>query len=169
MADLPPGFGAGSNLLEVSVTGGVSRSDEFDLSITDDRIIEDQLAALTQQVRTQQAQITELPALLAGVTRGVDTATGVDTVVLSGANFQVASGTGVTNDLVNGAGNVIIGYNESSSSTKTGSHNLVIGSFHSYTRTSVIVAGYSSSISGAYATVVGGNNAIASGAYSSIV
>lgn len=166
VASLPAEIGPGSYLLDVFVTGGTSRSDEFDLSITDDQIIEEQLAVLEQTIQDQQAQIDALTSLLAGVSRGIDSNTGVDTLVLAGANLQLVNATGVTDGMANGAGNLIIGYNGLSSSEKTGSHNLVIGDFHTYTNTSGIIAGSSHIVTGDYAAAVGGRAHIASGRFS---
>jgi hypothetical protein len=151
VAALPAGTSPGSYLLDVIVTGGTSRSDEFDVTISNEPELEARIAALE--------------ALLAGVTRGTDGGTGVDTIRLTGANLQLVNGTGHTDFTANGAGNLILGYNTHNPLTeKTGSHVLVIGDLHSYTGSSGVVAGYSHILEGMRSSIVGGSYSTIDGA-----
>jgi hypothetical protein len=84
---------------------------------------------------------------------------GQPSVVFSGVNLYVQSGAGGTNSTPNGVGNLIVGYNERPGSgvVRTGSHNLVVGRDHSFGSYGGVVFGLGNSISGKYATVLGGN------------
>jgi hypothetical protein len=167
VAALPADITAGSYLLDVFVTGGTSRSDEFDLTITDDEALEQEVAALEADVATLQGQVDGLSTLLAGATRGPDPITGVDTLVFSGLNLQVTNGTGDTERSMNGAGNLIVGYNAGNMSLdRSGSHNLVIGDWNAYSQWSGAVVGVGNSITGEYAVVMGGSDNVASGYWS---
>lgn len=88
----------------------------------------------------------------------------------TGTNVQVVSGSGATNGTVNGLGNLIIGYNalRGSGNVRTGSHNLVVGDGQNYSSYGGMVAGFSNSITGIYASVSGGGNNTASGPSASV-
>jgi hypothetical protein len=132
--------------------------------------LEAAVAALTARVDTLESKVAglesdndDLEALLAGVTRNGDT------LKFTGMNLQVVNGLGST-ATSNGLGNVIIGYNEDvgTSETRTGSHYLIVGREHTWTAYAGIVAGYSSTVTGAYASVSGGYYNTASGTYTSV-
>lgn len=98
-------------------------------------------------------KVAALETTFAGVTR-------TDNVItFSGVNVMIVSGTGHTYDPPNGLGNLIVGYDEprDSGSDKTGSHNIVLGSQNNYSSYGGIVAGFSNTISGIYASVTGGS------------
>jgi hypothetical protein len=155
--------------VEVIVTSGSSRSDEFDVTIPNDAALEAEIDALQVEGAALDTRIAALETLLAGATRGTDGNTGVDTLVLSGANLQVVNGTGSTDGSPNGAGNVIIGYNTTFGLPKTGSHFLIVGDDHGYTTSSGIVAGNANSVTGQYGAAVGGQFNHVSGDFSAIV
>jgi hypothetical protein len=119
-----------------------------------------------------QAEIDELKALLAGVSRGTDPNTGKDTLQFSNMNVQIVSGSGITNRIGNGMGNLIIGYNElrQNGNDRNGSHMLVIGRELNYTAESFggMVVGLQSQTSDSYASVSGGQSNTASGSFASI-
>jgi hypothetical protein len=159
VAQLPAGIQSGGYLLEVIITGGSSRQDEFDLVITNEDALEARVAALE--------------TLLAGVTRGVDPISNADTLLLTGMNLQVVNGSGSTNS-ENRVGNVIIGYNldstaNPSSSDKRGSHNLVIGDGHKYTQSSGIVSGHDSYLNNDYSVILGGYGHLVDGASAGVI
>ena len=92
----------------------------------------------------------------------------VDDVIFTGCNVHVQNGQGGT-DISNGVGNLIIGYNETGGSlARRGSHNVVIGPEHSYSGYGGLVAGFDNTVSGAFASVSGGNGNTASGFAASI-
>ncbi len=131
-----------------------------------------------------QAEIDQLKALLAGVTR-----TG-DNLNFDGMNVRIRNGLGATNGnpdqtdltdptdtVVNGLGNLIVGYDEpaydihgniSNIQEKTGSHNIVVGPGHNYSSFGGLVSGFSNRISGPYTSVNGGFINWAKGIFSSI-
>jgi len=91
-------------------------------------------------------------------------------VIFEGVNVHIRSGAGATNDGGVGLGNLIIGYNEGrenideeGETKRTGSHNLVIGPYHNYEGVGGLVAGCYNTVSGAYATVSGGEGNTAVG------
>jgi hypothetical protein len=114
------------------------------------------------------------------------------TVRITGANFQVVNGTGTTGGAKNGVGNLIVGYNEAdgrwvcsdpnytnqasceahaetwSKSHFSGSHNIVVGNGQNYPGYGGLVAGYTNTVIGAYASVSGGSDNIAGGEHSSV-
>lgn len=106
------------------------------------------------------------------------------TLRVSGLNVQIVNGLGATNGnpaqpnstdpaetATNGLGNLILGYAEEPffASDRTGSHNLVIGSENRYSSYGGLVAGRLNSISGPYATIVGGLGNIATADSSAIL
>ena len=93
-------------------------------------------------------------------------------VIFEAANVLVWDGTGSTSGTPTGLGNLIVGYDELSpdpwADDKTGSHNLMVGPQHTYSKYGGLVAGYNSSVTGAYASVSGGANNTASSVSSSV-
>lgn len=92
-------------------------------------------------------------------------------ILITGANVHVRSGSGFTNDngTLKGLGNLIIGYNESSAVlSRTGSHNLIGGSLNSFSSFGGMVFGLQNTISGQYASVLGGNGNTAVGSNSTV-
>ena len=106
---------------------------------------------------------------------------------ITGANLNIRDGSGATGGTLgspyipnpNGLGNLIIGYNENgippctgcpsqAERPRTGSHNLVLGVDNGYTSIGGIVAGFSNTISGPYATITAGEYSIASDKFSSV-
>jgi len=101
-------------------------------------------------------------------------------VVISGANLRIVNGLGRT-DTTNGLGNLIVGYNESRvpgcsgsipgpfcTDNHTGSHNVVVGVENNFSSFGGLVVGLLNEISGAFATVSGGDHNVASGPVSSV-
>ena len=133
------------------------------LSGGDDRTVDGRLDALEARVSVLEADNAALKATLSGVSRNGDT------LLFTGMNLQVINGLGQT-DSKNTLGNLIIGYNTFSSGTpfRGGSHYLVVGDEHQYRSWGGIVAGYSNTASGEYATVTGGYANTASGNFSSV-
>ena len=121
--------------------------------------LETELDAVAAQNAAQQTTITELTALLAGVTRP-----DANTIRFAG-NLQLVNGSGVTDGSPNGLGNLLIGYNASNGDTKGGSHNLVVGDNHTYLSTSGVVTGNDNRLSGQGAFASGHSNT-AQGLYS---
>ena len=121
-------------------------------------------------------------ALLAGVTRGVDSNTSQDTLTFTNMNVQVVNGSGIT-DAVTGTGNLIIGYNEIRNeqgasvtcpsdvvtdvfrecNRRTGSHMLIVGERNNYTSYGGMVVGIQNETAAKYASISGGFNNTASG------
>lgn len=92
-------------------------------------------------------------------------------ILITGANVHVRSGSGFTNDngTLKGLGNLIIGYNESSAVlSRTGSHNLIGGSLNSFSSFGGVVFGLQNTISGQYASVLGGSGNMAVGSNSTV-
>jgi hypothetical protein len=94
---------------------------------------------------------------------------------LTGANVHVRSGSGATNN--NAAPftrfwNLIIGYNENTSPTptlaRTGSNNLVGGGMNSFSSVGGLVFGFQNTISGSYASILGGSVNTAAGPNSTV-
>lgn len=149
------------------------------------------ISPLQTQVSNQAGQISTLQAQLqaqAGVVVGLQqllthfSRQGSD-IFITGANLHIVNGLGATNGnggapasvdpasiVVNGLGNLIVGYNESLQQqvARTGSHNVVVGAGHSYASTGSVVAGYSNTVSGPYATVTGGDRNMATGIAASV-
>ena len=93
----------------------------------------------------------------------------------SGANVHVWSGSGATDNNAapyTGLGNLIIGYNENSTRTptlvRTGSHNLVGGGMNSFSSVGGMVFGFQNTISGSYASILGGSVNTAAGPKSTV-
>jgi hypothetical protein len=82
-------------------------------------------------------------------------------ILITGANVHVRNGSGTTDNNAlpyQGLGNLIIGYNESPAVvSRAGSHNLVGGSLNSFSSVGGMVFGFQNTISGPYASVLGGN------------
>jgi hypothetical protein len=124
--------------------------------------------ALETEVAAQQSTISDLEALLDGVTR--ETVDGNDTLRFSEMNVQVVNGTGTTDGPPNGLGNLIVGYNAQrpTAATRTGSHYLVVGDRHAWTRFGGILAGFGHTAIGDWASVSGGYGNTASASSSSV-
>ena len=98
-------------------------------------------------------------------------------VILTGVNLHLRSGTGSTDDDQSptgqpvGLGNLIVGYNEvnPTGGVRTGSHNVVGGSFNNFSSVGGLVMGVRGTVSGQYATVLGGDMNMASGVASSVL
>lgn len=96
-------------------------------------------------------------------------------ILFTGVNVHVRSGSGATNNNSaphTGLGNLIIGYNENTTPTPTlpraGSHNLVGGSMNAFSSVGGMVFGLQNTISGQYASVLGGNGNTAAGSNSTV-
>lgn len=96
-------------------------------------------------------------------------------ILFSGVNVHVRNGSGATNNNAlpyQGLGNLIIGYNENTTPTptltRTGSHNLIGGSLNSFSSFGGMVMGLQNTISGQYASVLGGNGNTAVGSNSTV-
>ncbi len=165
-------FGSGLSLPTSADTASSQASATTPIS-SDDHAL---LMRLAAEVAADHATIANLRAQLAAkpqpsaaptassTTYGPFTVTGKD-VYLTGYNLHIQSGSGSTTATPNGYGNLIIGYNEAGSSPKrTGSHNLILGTQNNYSSYGGIVDGNANTISGIYASVVGGR----SGSYSCI-
>ncbi len=130
-----------------------------------------------------QAEIAQLKALLAGVSRNGDT------LVFEQMNLQILNGLGATNGnrndpdsdavtSVNGLGNLIVGYDEETDphnsnfqifeSDKSGSHNIIVGHGHNYSSFGGLVTGQDNAITGQYSNVSGGVGNLSSGRWSSV-
>ena len=72
-------------------------------------LAERRLAALQERVQDLEASLEKLMTLSDAMS--IQPINGVQTVTLSGVNFQVINGRGLT-ESINGAGNIIIGYDE---------------------------------------------------------
>jgi uncharacterized protein (DUF2345 family) len=98
----------------------------------------------------------------------LDAAGAHPTARFTGVNVQVTNG--VNQTTVNGTGNLVVGFNElrGIGDDRSGSHNLVVGSRQNYASYGGLVAGFSNTISGAYASVSGGEANTASGDFSGI-
>lgn len=89
-------------------------------------------------------------------------------ILFNGANIHIVSGSGAT-ATINGLGNLIIGYDELPAVTaRGGSHNLVVGPGHNFSSSGGFVAGSGNTVSGADASVSGGQDNTASGPASSV-
>ncbi len=120
-------------------------------------------AAYTKVELPPTAEMTVLNDILPHIKYVAEGIDAKPTIQFSGVNAQIINGEGKTTT-TNGEGNLIIGYDEEPGS-QTGSHNLMLGTHQSYTSFGGLVAGFSNSISGRYATVSGGWGNTASGEY----
>ena len=129
------------------------------------------------QMATLQSLINSVAADIPDCMTTASGASAVDDVIFTGCNVHVQNGQGSTASS-NGVGNLIIGYNEDDvfinpghpaygPNAGDGSHNVVIGPEHSYFSYGGLVAGYSNTVSGDYASVSGAYNT-ASGIMASI-
>jgi hypothetical protein len=145
-----------------TLQGQVSALQPQGFAALQDQVADLQVAVTTLHavIATQQTSISNLEALLAGVSR--TSASERDTLLFSGMNLQVVNGSGFT-DNRNSLGNIILGYNTGAPAAKTGSHNLVIGDGHTYDDVSGIVTGLDNSLTGQYSAVLGGQFNSASG------
>lgn len=127
------------------------------------------VAALKTRLATAESRLKEVESKPAGIP-DLATYLKIDTnqingvngphILITGANVHVRSGSGFTNDngTLKGLGNLIIGYNESPAVlSRTGSHNLVGGSLNSFNSVGGMVFGLQNTLSGQYASVLGGN------------
>ncbi|MEO6555015.1 MAG: hypothetical protein ABIO96_10825 [Nitrospiraceae bacterium] len=96
-------------------------------------------------------------------------------ILITGANVHVRSGSGSTDNSAapfTGLGNLIIGYNENTTPTptlvRTGSHNLVGGGMNSFNSVGGLVFGFQNTISGSYASILGGSVNTAAGPKSTV-
>jgi len=102
-------------------------------------------------------------------------------VQFHGVNLQLVDDSGTTDDntttelggtgtgTLTGLGNLVIGYDENPfSSPHNGSHNLVVGPEHGFSSVGGLVAGLRNFVTGAFATVSGGDFNTASGNGSSV-
>ncbi len=108
-------------------------------------------ASLSENVSQAQADIESITNLLQHFSREGDD------IYITGANLHVVNGMEET-DTSNRLGNIIIGYNESrpGGDQRDGSHMLIVGSRNNYSGYGGIVAGFTNSVAGAYASVSGG-------------
>jgi hypothetical protein len=127
--------------------------------------------------RGLEQRVDALESKLAHVTSGPDD------VTITGANLRIVNGLGRT-DTTNGVGNLIVGYNEERKEgtncfpeppillceevIRTGSHNIVVGVAHNFSRFGGLVIGLGNEISGAFASVSGGQFNTASGFSASV-
>ena len=145
-----------------------------------------QKGGLADRVAQLEAQVAAMEEILQFVyveTEPINNLAGPHWII-EGANVHVRSGSGDTHDgcvlfgpgypsceSLTGLGNVIVGYNEvrrRGSTLRTGSHNVVVGRSHSYSSFGGLVAGLANNISGAFASVSGGQHGFAVGDYSSV-
>jgi hypothetical protein len=90
------------------------------------------------------------------------------TALFDGVNVQVENGSGSESTL-NGLGNLIVGYADNVDGlARTGSHDLITGDNGGWTSYGGLLAGNYNQISGANASVGGGENNIASGDIASV-
>lgn len=169
VADLPADIAAGGYLLEVVVTGGTTRNDEFDLTITNEQALQAtndalqaEVGALQSEVDTLQSDLGALQAVFAGVSRQSDSRNGHTSIVFDGVNLQVTNGSGSTTT-DNGLGNLIVGYNtwpftEDDDIVREGSHNLIVGDNHQYLGNSNVISGFANWLEADRAAIVGGSN-----------
>jgi hypothetical protein len=126
---------------------------------------------------------------ITSVEKGVDEK---PTVQFHGCNVQIVNGAGKT-ATTNGEGNLVIGYDEREGGkcsfffardkgecellggawtpepqAQTGSHDLILGNEQTFTSYGGIIAGQSSSVTGAFASVTGGFHNTASNLWSSV-
>jgi hypothetical protein len=135
-----------------------------------------------QTVRDLLRRFLAMEQKLKSVTSGINGA-GLPELVITGANLRIVNGLGRT-DTTNGVGNLIVGYNEERKEgtncfpeppillceevIRTGSHNIVVGVAHNFSRFGGLVIGLGNEISGAFASVSGGQFNTASGFSASV-
>lgn len=93
-------------------------------------------------------------------------------ILFSGVNVHVRNGSGATdnnNAPYQGLGNLVVGYNEFlAGASRNGSHNLVGGGMNSFSSVGGMVFGLQNTVSGQYASVLGGNINTAMGFHSTV-
>jgi hypothetical protein len=138
---------------------------------------QDNITALQGSVTTLETKTADILPL--GKYMKVDTASisGMNGphILITGANVHVRSGAGATDNNAapfTGLGNLIIGYNENTTPTptlvRTGSHNLVGGGMNSFSSVGGMVFGFQNTISGLYASILGGSVNTAAGPKSTV-
>ena len=148
-------------------------------------VLQGHMAQTNNALQGHMAQMVTLQSLINSVAADIPDcmttalgAGGVDDVIFTGCNVHVQNGQGITASS-NGVGNLIIGYNEDDvfinpghpaygANDRGGSHNVVIGPEHIYSSYGGLVAGYSNTVSGDYASVSGGAHNTASGIMASV-
>lgn len=157
--------------------GSTVRVDNLNADLLDgkdsaDFVAHTAFAALQADHAALTARVTELEALLAGVSR--ETVDQHPTLRFSDMNVQIVNGTGTTAGDPNGRGNLIIGYSAqqpgapAASISRAGSHYLIVGDEHAWRSYGGIVAGRRNTASGAWATVSGGSHNSATGESASV-
>ena len=147
--------------------------------------LQDHIAQTNNALQGHMAHMVTLQSLINGVAADIPDcmttasgAGGVDDVIFTGCNVHIQNSYGNTASN-NGVGNLIIGYNEDDvfinpghpaygANDRGGSHNVVIGPEHTYSSYGGLVAGYSNTVSGDYASVSGGAHNTASGIMASV-
>ncbi|HLK59512.1 MAG TPA: hypothetical protein VKU00_23320 [Chthonomonadaceae bacterium] len=121
------------------------------------------------QIDALQSEVNDLQSQTQYLSTGTD-AEGYPAMYVSGCNLWVLNGTGATNAAPNGEGNLIIGYNElrGNNDDRSGSHNLIVGSFQNYQSVGGAVFGDYNTLSGQYASVLGGASNTAAGDFTSV-
>ncbi len=119
--------------------------------------------AVEQPSAAEQATLLSILPYIKFLASGIG---GKPTIQLDAVNLQIINGEGKT-ATTNGAGNLVIGYDETPG-TQTGSHDLILGGKQAFTSYGGILAGYSNTISGLWASVTGGIKNTASGELSSV-
>ena len=145
----------------------------------------DALNAVQKDIYTLQGTVTALDKKTADIIPELGKYVKIDTnsisgvngphILITGANVHVRSGSGATDNNAApfaGLGNLIIGYNENTTPTptlvRTGSHNLVGGGMNSFSSVGGIVFGYQNTLSGPYASILGGSVNTAAGPKSTV-
>ena len=164
--------------LEDTAVSIVADFEEATSEVTDEVAdLANNLGALQEVLVIEELQdvdaVNKLISLAPYITVNTEMVNGVliPEIIFEGANVHIRSGSGATDDdgEVLGLGNLIIGYNEGrenmedEETIRTGSHNLVIGPYHNYESVGGFVAGSYNTVSGAYATVSGGEGNTAVG------
>ena len=150
---------AGTGLTGNGTTGDVTLDVDNTVYYTQTEV-DNMLASRDTAIADLQSQVADLLLKVGDKLDKVNVSGDGNDIYITGANLHVESGSGSTDGAVNGLGNVIIGYNET---IGAGSHNLVVGKSHDYASYGGIVAGLRNEISGAYSSVIGGEDNIASG------
>lgn len=134
--------------------------------------LQETVEAQATTIAEQGDVIEELEFKLTPVSVSIETIEGLAGPhwILTGVNLHVRNGLEGT-DTANGLGNLLVGYNEfsSSSAPRVGSHNLVVGPKHGYSSYGGLVAGAENDVTGASASVTGGERNFASGTASSVI
>jgi len=145
----------------------------------------DALNAMQKDIYALQGTVTALDKKTADIIPELGKYVKIDTnsisgvngphILITGANVHVRSGSGATDNNVApfaGLGNLIIGYNENTTPTptlvRTGSHNLVGGGMNSFSSVGGMVFGFQNTISGSYASILGGSVNTAAGPKSTV-